>query len=254
MSKKSYEDVLQYGIERFGTEEAFKTAFSARLDVEFPADVNAGQRVMVVAKNIDDNTAAVIEYLSDTYRVPINAVSFDLVSHAGETVFVRHFVLDQAAVPQPSTSKKRPSRTLEEFKALAEANGVGEQFEHLLLLRNVLPMAESFVTSYALKAQAPDKRVLAGVSIYPTAETNVGTIDVNLYRASLASLYGITDSERMTAALDSLAPNGAIRKQYEGWDRLSLTTLEQVDAFVAYFSALARTPPTVTEPSGEVPA
>ena len=65
-----------------------------------------------------------IEYLSETYGVPINAVSFDIFSLDDRQVLVRQFVREESLVKPTPTNKKRPSRTLEQFVAAAQDNGV----------------------------------------------------------------------------------------------------------------------------------
>jgi hypothetical protein len=244
-SKLGRDDVLQRGAQRYGSEGAFQTAFESQFGGRFPDTVNESQRILLVAPEITDATAEVIEYLAETYRVPINAVSFDLFSLDSRQVLVRHLVLEQSETPQPPGTKKRSPRTLEEFAELAGENGVGELLKALLTLRDILPSVERFISSLALRGKTPDKRLLAGLSIYPTAETAQGAIVVSMSPENIAALYSI-ELDRATAFVQGLQALGSPYQSWPGWIRTSFTALEQVNAFVARVRAFANAPQALT--------
>ena len=130
-SKLSYDDICAIATKRYASQEAFATAFQEQFGQSLPETLNDGQRILLVAPEISDSTAAVIEYLSQTYQVPINGVSFDVFDVDGRKIVVRHLVREETAEP-PIPPKKSSIRTLDEFKSAADQNGVGEAFERLL--------------------------------------------------------------------------------------------------------------------------
>jgi hypothetical protein len=129
-SKLLYDDVIAIASKRFPDQDGLAVAFEKRFNESLPETLNAGQRIILVAPSITESTAGVIEYLSETYRVPINGVAFDVFAMAGQKLLVRHAVREEAA-PPPPPSKKRRKRTIDEFKVAAEENGVEELVEHL---------------------------------------------------------------------------------------------------------------------------
>lgn len=134
-SKLGYEQIVEIAAKRWGGREKFLDAFTQRFETGLPESVNAVQRILVVAPNIDDATSDVIDYLATTYRMPINAVSFDVFGSAPRQTLVRHFVLEGTQLSAtPPNAKARPTRTIEEVMQLATDLGVGAIAEPLLEL------------------------------------------------------------------------------------------------------------------------
>jgi hypothetical protein len=106
VSKLGFDDIMKYAVERYAGEAAFRQAFEERFNSPLPDTINSGQKILLVAPEITDATASVIEYLAGAYRVPINAVSFDLFAVDSRRVLVRHFVLEESQTPQPPGSKQ----------------------------------------------------------------------------------------------------------------------------------------------------
>ena len=245
-SRLSYDDVLQFGAKQYGNDEGFKSAFESRFKTPLPDVLNDGQRILLVAPEITDATALVVEYLSETYRVPINAVSFDLLAVGDRNVLVRHYVIEESQAPQPPGAKRRPARTREEFIAAAYENGVGEAFERLLTLEDILPSAERFVTTYALRTKTPDKKLLAAFSLSPTAEINPGLLGINMSPGNWAKLYGVS-LDRCKHLAQRLLAIGKPMPTWQDWVMVGITTLDQAQQFDGLFRefvAAAHTPAT----------
>lgn len=229
-SRLGYADVLAYAATQYGGEEDFRREFELRFKSPVPDALNAGQRILLVAPDITDATALVIEYLSDTYHVPINAVSFDLFTVADRTVLVRHHAIEEVQTITPPGAKRRAARTREEFTVAARDNGVGDAFEHLLTLDNILPYAERFVTTYSLRGRTPDKKLLAAFSLSPTAEVNPEVLGINMSPRNWSRLYGFSP-EACDAFSQEMLKLGKTMQTWQDWVMVGITTLDQAREF-----------------------
>ena len=236
VSRLGYEDVMALVAKRFGSETAFRDAFAKGLGAPLPETLNAGQRILLVAPEIADSTAAVIGYLSETYNVPINAVSFDLFALDSRQVLVRHFVLETSEVPTPPNTKKGPELKEEKFRELAAENGLADVLDVLVELKDILPIIHCTPLRLGLHQKAPDGRLLVGLSIYLAPDQLV----VHVAPVNLSALYGRTvdGSAQFVQDLQSL---GTALPPHEGgrWMRIGLSSPGQADELARRFRAFA---------------
>lgn len=232
-AKLGYSDVLQYGALRYGHEDGFRKVFKERFGIPLPDTLNAGQRILLVAPEITEGTASVISYLSEKYGVPINGISFDIFTLGGRRLLVRHVVRENSS-DGGCGIKRRPPQSRDEFIALAHTNQVGEAFEHLLTLEDVLPAVTYFVQTVRLSADAPNGKSLAVLSLYPTAETAGHTLSVYLLPQNLVQLYGVPQPECETF-VQQLQAVGKPLPDWNKWPGIALTTLDQSQEFVRRF-------------------
>lgn len=233
------EQVLQFGADRFGSEDLFRKSFVENLNAPFPEQLNSQQRIVLVAPTITDRTARVIGYMANVLRVPINAVDFDVFELDGKKVLVRHVVVEEDQQPKPGSPPKAAHRTLDEFMQLAAQNGVAEIFSCVLGLKDLLPSAEPFLTSYAMKAKtkAPDKRVLAGLTMYPTGTGGLqGIVHLLMSPDNVSALYGLTvpQAEAFIRQVEGAGEEG---KGWSGWIGMYIKTVEQAEEFVKRYRA-----------------
>ena len=163
-STLSYEAVVALGAKAFGSEATFRDKFEERFGVQLPDPVNASQRVIVVAPTIDDATSFVIEHLSSTYGVPINAVSFDVFGEPGDLTIVRHFVVEHEEPAGKAPSDKGAPRKLEDSLVWADKCGQGEAARVLLDLRTTFTEWEPYANKYGWTQFHPTAEVPGGVS------------------------------------------------------------------------------------------
>ncbi len=119
-----------------GDQGPLEQAFEQRFGEELPETLNGHHKMLVVASEIDASTERILNYLSDTYGVDINAVSFQYFHHREHKEFLaRVFLIEPSQVDYSartkSTSKRRNRPSYEEFRQMAEDKGVGELYVSL---------------------------------------------------------------------------------------------------------------------------
>ena len=132
-NEKITEIANKYLGEKGPLEEAFKEKFGE----ELPEIINEHHKMLIVASEIDSSTERIIEYLSNTYGVGINAVTFHYFQNdEGKEFLARAFLIEPQQVEYrtqtKSTSKRKPPLTYEELEEIAESNGVGELYKKLV--------------------------------------------------------------------------------------------------------------------------
>ena len=105
-----YEDIVSI-FESFDEGNEFEEAFvekfgSARPEGEagVPEDINQSHTLTIVASELDAATERIIEYLSDEYAVPVNAVRFNYYENDGREYVGRTWLID------PKETTESPSK------------------------------------------------------------------------------------------------------------------------------------------------
>lgn len=83
-------------------EEGFDDAFGASL----PEQINQNHQLIVVASELDSSTERIINYLSDNYGVPINAVFFRFFRDGDRNYLARTWLIDPEEVERKVSKSK----------------------------------------------------------------------------------------------------------------------------------------------------
>lgn len=112
-----YEDIVDI-YESFSDgrefEEAFGEKFSAaRPEGESgaPEDINQSHSLTIVASELDAATERIIEYLSDEYSVPVNAVRFNYYEDNGREYIGRTWLIDPQETTEPPSKRESWNET-----------------------------------------------------------------------------------------------------------------------------------------------
>ena len=70
-----YDEVLKIW-DDFSPETPFEEAFSDRFGASPPESLNDRHHLVIVASELDASTERIVDYLSESYSLPINAVFF----------------------------------------------------------------------------------------------------------------------------------------------------------------------------------
>ncbi len=101
----SYEDIAAiYAEKNFGKklEEGFDDAFGASL----PEQINQSHELIVVASELDPSTERIINYLTDNYGVPINAVFFRFFRDDGRDYLARTWLIAPEEAERKTSKSK----------------------------------------------------------------------------------------------------------------------------------------------------
>ena len=114
-------------------EESFDDVFSNKYNQELPESINEEHRILVIGSRIDSSSRRIINYLSETYGVSINAATFNYFKEDGNELLARTFLIEQERAERGtrSGSKRRPNLTFEQLQGLADENGVGDIYSYL---------------------------------------------------------------------------------------------------------------------------
>jgi hypothetical protein len=82
---------------------AFEQAFADRFGASPPEEVNTGQRLTVVANEMDAATERIVAYLNGSFGVPVNVVFFRYFVDDGRQYLARSWLIDEAATPGQGT-------------------------------------------------------------------------------------------------------------------------------------------------------
>lgn len=151
--------MLAIAAEKFKGLESFEDAFRKKFETDLPEVLNESQRIVVVAPEIDQVTATVVDYLATTYRMPINAAWFDVFDAGnGIRTLVRLTVVeDETARQRPPSDHRPPPKTLDDMRALAQQNAALEPLNELLSLVDVLPSVIVYQTNLNLRKKALER-------------------------------------------------------------------------------------------------
>lgn len=114
-----------------GLEEAFESKFR----IDLPESINQEHEMLIVGSEIDNSSQRIINYLSESYGVAINAVTFNYFKDSSFEYLARTFLIEpsKAEIQQQTRKGKRlPNLTEEQLQAIANENEVGELYRQLL--------------------------------------------------------------------------------------------------------------------------
>ena len=123
-------------------EEAFREKFeSGLLEV-----VNQRHRIYIVASSLDSSTERIVEYLSETHGVDINVATFAYFKTGKTELVGRSMLLDEETIETRAesrrTSKNKPLPSEDDFRGIAEGNGVVDLWDRAM--EELKPLCERY--------------------------------------------------------------------------------------------------------------
>lgn len=129
----------------FSEGKSLEDSFDEKFGYDLPEFVNQAHRMYIVASSLDSATERIVGYLSETHGVDINVATFAYFHSNGQEMIGRSMLLDEGSVQTRAetrrTSKRRPNRTLEELRGIAEDNGVADLWDKAY--EAFLPLSQS---------------------------------------------------------------------------------------------------------------
>ncbi len=212
--------------------EGLKEAFRNKFGEEYPEIVNESHKMLVVASEIDSSTERIIKYLSETYGVGINAITFNYFKKDGGKEYLsRVFLIDPSEV-KPPNGKRQKSLSFEQFQEMADSNGVGDLYEKALSeLRPLFYTVTRHVTGIAIKGRFVERNSIPSIIvIYPFYSDAENGLKLAIYVDRLVEYLNI-DKDTL---LSILPPETGV--ECSGWDGCGEYYLkaEELDRFVTF--------------------
>ena len=129
LSPERIQSIAEDYLKRESLEEVYQNKFNE----EFPESLNEEHRMLVVGSQIDSSSRRIISYLSETYGVPLNAVTFNYFSEAENEYLAQTFLIEKDKTHMPLGSKRRPRLTFSQLQEIANEMGVGEVYNFLFI-------------------------------------------------------------------------------------------------------------------------
>lgn len=124
---------IQSTAEGYLKNENFEEVYQNKFNEDFPESLNEEHRMLVVGSQIDSSSRRIISYLSETYGVPINAVTFNYFTEAENEYLAQTFLIEKDNTQIPHSSKRRPRLTFSQLQEIADEKGVGEVYNFLFV-------------------------------------------------------------------------------------------------------------------------
>lgn len=128
----SYEEVLSIFSEN-NNGKNIEEAFYEKFETSIPDKINESHNIIIVAAELDHETERIINYLSDNYNVPINAVFFRYFKEDKSEYLSRTWLIDpnevEEKISKTSSKKKSEPWNGTDFVVNLEDDGVLRSWE-----------------------------------------------------------------------------------------------------------------------------
>ena len=217
-------------------------AFSKKFGVGLPETLNESHRSLIVAEAMDASTERIVRYLSDL-NVPVNVATVQYFSASDSREMLAQVYLmepEVAAAKAEFTFKKRTYLLLPEIQAIADKNGVGALYSHLV--NEAYGNLGTFSNSKNLGFRPPygsgNYRMLFDVN--PTESGVKSGLKFRLIGSRLANQFRLT-ADQLTDILprshEILPPTGLrgmTQEEIENWKGYQgyFCAMEEIDRFI----------------------
>jgi len=208
----------------------FEEAFNIKFGEEIPETLNQEHRMLIVASRIDSSSERIINYLSDTHGVDINAVTFHYFKdEQGKEFMARIFFIEPDQVEYKTMTKgggKRKSKlSYMELSQMARENGVSEMYEMLFKeLEGYFEGKRRTLSSIAFTGNVLGIKKGAIFSLIPTKSNPDDGLMFQVFIYRFSEYFGIDLKEA-----ESLLPTN--RKKWAYYDNAP----QEYQGFEGYF-------------------
>ncbi len=190
-------------------EEAFKNKFG----IDFPEVLNENHKILIIASEIDSSSERIIGYLSSSYGIDINAVTFQYFQRNKEEYLSRVFLIEpgeaEYRAKTKSYSKRRPNLTYEQLERVAEEKGVADSYkkftEGLSSCVDYSSTTRSSIAFIGLVGKSKQRRTL--LSVIPGNSSQKNGLHYEVYIDRFAD-YLDTNKENIKSIFPSYSRKG----------------------------------------------
>lgn len=145
--------------DRVGMNRTLAQAFRDKFNEDLPEVINESHRIYIVASSLDPATERIVEYLSETHSVDINAATFAYFKVGDDELIGGLMLLDEEVVQARAETgsalrRRRRYATEEELREVARENGVVELWDKAIrgfdsIFKGRPTFSQSTITWYA---------------------------------------------------------------------------------------------------------
>ena len=218
-------------------EQAFKDKFGEGL----PEVINERHRIYIVASSLDSATERIVEYLSETHGVDINAATFAYFKIGDDELIGRSMLLDEEVVQtrvvtRSASSRKRRYATQEELRAKAEENGVVELWDKaasgLGSLFSRSPILSQSTMTWNGQAEGMENAAIIG--IVPDMSSSENGLTLRFSHKRVAEHFRV--SENGIKQICGCSTEDSLGPEYDSHFNDHLFDSERLDALIALLS------------------
>ena len=203
-------------------------AFRRRFHRELPDSLNTSHSMIIVAAEIDPSSERIMNYLSDSYGVGINAATFQYFRSTDNQEFLaRTFLIEPSQVEYKTqtkgTSRRLPNLTYEELERTAQVNGVHDLYTALVSQLTPLFQRNTTRSSVSFTANSDGSRK-AIFNLIPGKSSQENGLHFQVYLGRMAKVLGVEATNVL-----NLLPETREEWQYYG------TTDQEYSGYAGYF-------------------
>ena len=173
---------------------SFDDAFRRAFGEEPPEVVNERHRIYIVASSLDGTTQRIVEYLSSTYGVDINAATFSYFNTDDGEFVARSLLLDEEDVERRAKArpgaKRRPARSEDELRALAQQAGVADLWDVAVSGFGAVARKQRSRTTLWFQVKL-EEGYSAIISVFPEASSREKGLAVAVVTERIVRAFGI---------------------------------------------------------------
>lgn len=231
----------------YKSNDSLAVNFEKRFAIELPETLNEQHKILIVGSEIDESSQRIIRYLSDSYGVAINAITFDYFrDDTGRELLSRVFLIEPGQVEYKSqtmkSSKRRSKLTFDELLTIANNNGVGELYTRLVdRIKDRFELIKSTRSSIGFLGQIGNSKNTI-FSLIPEGSSSINGLKFQVYISRFADYFGL-DEEISICILPKNKKEWKYYKDappewsgYEGY----FGDIEEIETFLNGFQRVAK--------------
>ena len=183
----------------FVTRGPLEKAFQGRFGRELPDTLNDDHSMLVVGSEIDASSERIINYLSSSYGVSINAATFQVFRAAdGSDLLARVFLIEPEQVEYQTrtkgSSKRRANLTYEQLDEIAKRYGVADLYRRCVASLEPVYQKSTTRTAVTFKASLNGGKHTV-FSLIPEESSHERGLRFQAYTVRLADVLGVPEEE-----------------------------------------------------------
>jgi hypothetical protein len=177
-------------------ENDFESAYQKKFNKELPESINEQHKMLIVGSEIDDSSQRIINYLSDTYEVGINACTFNYFKDKNGEFIERTFLIEPSTQVVKQVTRLQ-NLTEEQLASKAENKGVGDIYNYLA--RGLVRLFDQKGTTRSSLAFTgrQDGKMNTIFSLIPEGSDPETGLKFQVYVKRFCKYFGISEDDAM---------------------------------------------------------